>query len=39
MSEIFESDNYAVYRMYLPAGRQRYQVLPVPLHGKLTVGE
>jgi hypothetical protein len=39
MSEIFESDNYAVYRMYLPAGSQRYQVLPVPLHGKLTVGE
>jgi hypothetical protein len=37
MSEIFESDDYAVYRMYLPAGRQRYQVRPVPLHGKLTV--
>ena len=39
MSKIFASDNYAVYRMYLPAGHQRYQVLPVPLHGKLTVGE
>src|SRR3984957_16059155 len=26
MSEIFESDNYAVYRMYLPVGSQRYQV-------------
>ena len=39
MSEIFESDNYAVYRMNLPDGRQRYQVLPVPLQGKLTVGQ
>ena len=39
MSEIFESDNYAVYRMYLPAGSQRYQVRPVPLRGKLTVGK
>ena len=39
MSEILESDNYAVYRMYLPAGRQRYQVRPVPLHGTLTVGQ
>jgi hypothetical protein len=40
MSEIFESDNYALYRLNLPAGSQRYQVLPVPpLRGKLTVGE
>jgi hypothetical protein len=39
MSEILESDNYAVYRMYLPAGRQRYQVRPVSLHGMLTVGQ
>jgi hypothetical protein len=38
MSKIFESDNYAVYRMNLPAGRQQYQARPVPLHGKLTVG-
>ena len=37
MSEIFESDNYAVYRMFLPPGTQRYQVRPVPLRGKLTV--
>jgi hypothetical protein len=39
MSEIFESDNYAVYRMNLPAGSQRYQVRPAPLLGKLTVGQ
>lgn len=39
MSKIFESDNYAVYRMNLPAGSQRYQVPPVPLRGKLTVGQ
>jgi hypothetical protein len=37
MSELFESDNYAVYRMNLPAGRQRYQVRPAPLRGMLTV--
>ena len=39
MSEIFESDNYAVYRMNLPAGSQRYQVLPVSLRGMLTVSQ
>lgn len=39
MSEIFESDNYALYRLNLPAGRQPYQVRPVPLRGKLTVGK
>jgi hypothetical protein len=37
MSKIFESDNYAVYRMNLPASSQRYQALPAPLRGKLTV--
>jgi len=39
MSEILESDNYAVYRMNLPAGRQLYQVRPVPLRGMLTVSQ
>jgi hypothetical protein len=40
MSKIFESDNYAVYRMNLPAGSQRYQVRPAaPLRGKLTVSQ
>jgi hypothetical protein len=39
MSELLESDNYAVYRMYLPASRPQYQVQPVPLHGMLTVGQ
>jgi hypothetical protein len=35
MTKVFESDNYAVYRMNLPAGDQPYQAKPVPLHGKL----
>ena len=39
MSKVFESDNYVVYQMNLPVGKQRYQVKPVPLHGKLTVGQ
>jgi hypothetical protein len=39
MSELFESDNYAVYRMFLPVVSQPYQVVPVPLQGKLTVGQ
>jgi hypothetical protein len=39
MSKIFESGNYAVYRMDLPAGDQPYQAAPVPLRGKLTVGQ
>jgi hypothetical protein len=39
MNELFESDNYAVYRMNLAAGRPRYQVQPVPLRGMLTVAQ
>ena len=39
MSKILESDNYAVYRMDLPIGNERYQAQPVPLRGKLTVGQ
>ena len=39
MNELFESDNYSVYRMNLPAGRQRYQVRPVSLRGMLTVAQ
>ena len=38
MSKIFESDNYVVYRMTLPAGDQPYQAAPVPLRGNLAVG-
>jgi hypothetical protein len=38
MSQVFESDNYAVYRMNLPATSTVYQVRPVPLRGKLAVG-
>src|ERR1700722_8703749 len=39
MSKIFESDNYAVYRMYLPAGDQPYQAAPAPLRGNLSVAK
>ncbi len=39
MSKVLESGNYAVYRMDLPAGDQPYQATPVPLRGKLTVGQ
>lgn len=39
MSKVFESDNYAVYRMNLPIASTRYQARPVPLRGKLTVGQ
>jgi len=35
MTKVFESDNYAVYRMNLPVGDQPYQAKPVPLYGKL----
>lgn len=37
MTEVFRSDNYAVYRMTLPAPGDRYQASPVRLRGKLTV--
>jgi len=39
MSKVFESDNYAVYRMNLPIVSDSYQASPVPLRGKLTVGK
>jgi hypothetical protein len=39
MSQVFESDNYAVYRMNLPVTSPPYQVRPVPLPGKLAVGK
>jgi hypothetical protein len=39
MSKVFESDNYAVYRMKLPASGQPYQAAPVPLRGTLAVGQ
>lgn len=39
MSAIFDSDNYAVYRMNLPFADQPYQATPVPLHGELAVGK
>jgi hypothetical protein len=35
MTKVFESANYAVYRMNLPPSDQPYQAAPVPLHGKL----
>ena len=35
MTEVFESDNYAVYRMDLPIASVPYQAKPVPLHAKL----
>jgi hypothetical protein len=38
MSKVFESDNYAVYRMYLPVADQPYQAAPAPLRGNLAVG-
>jgi hypothetical protein len=37
MSKVFQSDNYAVYRMNLPAVSVTYQARPVQLRGKLTV--
>jgi hypothetical protein len=37
MTKVFQSDNYAVYRMSLPASGDRYQASPVRLGGKLTV--
>jgi hypothetical protein len=39
MSKIFDSDNYAVYRMKLPVTNQAYQARPVPLRGKLVMGQ
>jgi hypothetical protein len=39
MSKIFESDNYAVYRMKLPVVGEPYQARPVPLRGMLAVGQ
>jgi hypothetical protein len=38
MTKVFESDNYAVYRMDLPLASPAYQVGPAAFHGKLTVG-
>ena len=39
MAKVFQSDNYAVYRMSLPASGDRYQASPVRLRGKLTVAK
>lgn len=38
MTKVLESDNYAVYRMNLPAASVTYQARPVPLRGRLAVG-
>jgi hypothetical protein len=39
MSKVFESDNYAVYRMDLPPEIRWYQDRPAAFHGKLAVGQ
>jgi hypothetical protein len=38
MYKVFSSDNYAVYRMALPAQNVTYQSVPVNFHGSLSVG-
>jgi len=39
MTKLFESDNYAVYRMNLPVANTTYQAGPAAFHGNLTVGQ
>jgi len=39
MSQVLESDDYAVYRMNLPVTSPSYQVRPAPLRGKMVVGK
>jgi hypothetical protein len=37
MNKVFQSDNYSVYRMNLPAGKDSYQSHAVKFEGKLSV--
>lgn len=39
MYKVFQSDNYSVYRMNLPAGPDTYQRTAVSFTGKLSVGQ
>ncbi|HWG00657.1 MAG TPA: hypothetical protein VG164_02255 [Trebonia sp.] len=39
MDKVFDSDNYSVYRMNLPAPAGQYQKRDVTFHGKLSVGQ